>query len=38
MAMTREQVNLTGEKRTLLVTLYGKALDSRAKNSILGDV
>ena len=35
--MTREQVNLTGAKRTLLVTLYGKALDSRAKNSILGD-
>lgn len=35
--MTREHVELTGDKQTLLVTLYGKALDSRAAHPILGD-
>lgn len=35
--MRREQVELTGDKQTLLVTLYGKALDSRAAHPILGD-
>ena len=35
--MKTEQVHLTAEKETLLPTLYGKALDSRAANSILGD-
>ncbi|BCK71415.1 polyketide synthesis methyltransferase [Streptomyces libani subsp. rufus] len=31
------QVQLTGEKETLLATLYGRALDSRAKDPVLGD-
>ena len=31
------KVHLTGEKKTLLITLYAKALDSRSKHSILGD-
>ncbi len=31
------KVNLTGEKETLLITLYAKALDSRSKHPILGD-
>lgn len=35
--MKTEQVHLTAEKETLLPTLYGKALDSRAADSILGD-
>ncbi|NVB84317.1 MAG: class I SAM-dependent methyltransferase [Kofleriaceae bacterium] len=35
--MAREHVELTGDKQTLLVTLYGKALDSRAAQPILGD-
>jgi O-methyltransferase involved in polyketide biosynthesis len=35
--MVREHVDLTGDKQTLLVTLYGKALDSRAAKPILGD-
>jgi O-methyltransferase involved in polyketide biosynthesis len=33
----REQVNLTGTQQTALVTLYGKALDSRQPDSVLGD-
>jgi len=35
--MTREHVDLSGDKQTLLITLYGKALDSRAEHPILGD-
>jgi O-methyltransferase involved in polyketide biosynthesis len=35
--MTREHVDLSGDKQTLLITLYGKALDSRAERPILGD-
>lgn len=35
--MAREQVDLSGDKQTLLVTLYGKALDSRAAHPILND-
>lgn len=35
--MKPEKVHLTKEKETYLVTLYGKALDSRSKNPILGD-
>lgn len=35
--MTREHVDLAGDKKTLLITLYGKALDSRAEHPILGD-
>lgn len=35
--MAREHVDLSGDKQTLLVTLYGKALDSRAARPILGD-
>ncbi len=31
------QVNLTGVQKTLLITLYAKALDSRSKHSILHD-
>jgi O-methyltransferase involved in polyketide biosynthesis len=31
------QVHLTEEKETLLATLYGRAVDSRAKDPILGD-
>ena len=31
------KLHLTGEKETLLITLYAKALDSRSKHSILGD-
>jgi O-methyltransferase involved in polyketide biosynthesis len=33
----RHKVQLTGEKATLLITLYAKALDSRSKHSILND-
>ncbi|MFI5521202.1 class I SAM-dependent methyltransferase [Streptomyces platensis] len=33
----RPQVQLTEEKETLLATLYGRALDSRAKDPILSD-
>ncbi|WP_435602640.1 class I SAM-dependent methyltransferase [Streptomyces sp. bgisy130] len=33
----RPQVHLTEEKETLLATLYGRAVDSRAKDPILGD-
>lgn len=35
--MTRVHVDLAGDKQTLLITLYGKALDSRAAHPILGD-
>ncbi|SDA72417.1 class I SAM-dependent methyltransferase [Mesorhizobium qingshengii] len=35
--MAGEKVHLTGEKETLLMTLYGKALESRLPNSLLGD-
>ncbi len=35
--MDREKVDLTGTQQTALVTLYGKALDSRQPDSILGD-
>jgi O-methyltransferase involved in polyketide biosynthesis len=35
--MNREKITLTGAPETLLATLYGRALDSRAPNSILGD-
>jgi hypothetical protein len=33
-----EKVDLIKEKEPYLATLYGKALDNRTKNSILGDV
>ncbi|AUX46822.1 GlcNAc transferase [Sorangium cellulosum] len=35
--MGREPVHLTKEKETLLITLYGKALESRSSDSILRD-
>jgi O-methyltransferase involved in polyketide biosynthesis len=35
--MGPEKIHLTEEKETLLITLYGKALESRSKDSILGD-
>ncbi|MDH6230695.1 O-methyltransferase involved in polyketide biosynthesis [Mesorhizobium soli] len=35
--MVREKVSLTRERETLLITLYGKALESRRPNSILAD-
>ena len=35
--MDRERITLTGPQETLLATLYGRALDSRSPNSILGD-
>jgi O-methyltransferase involved in polyketide biosynthesis len=35
--MEVEKVRLTKEHETYLSTLYGKALDSRAENPILGD-
>ncbi len=35
--MRREKVELAGDKQTLLVTLYGKAIDARAPDPILGD-
>ncbi len=35
--METEKVHLTKEKETYLITLYGKALDNRAENPILGD-
>ncbi|MGA4878960.1 class I SAM-dependent methyltransferase [Streptomyces lydicamycinicus] len=37
MTSPRTQVHLTEEKETLLATLYGRAVDSRAKEPILGD-
>ncbi|MBZ9776549.1 class I SAM-dependent methyltransferase [Mesorhizobium sp. CO1-1-8] len=35
--MAGEKVDLTGAKETLLMTLYGKALESRLPDSLLGD-
>ncbi len=35
--MQSEKVQLTKEKETMLVTLYGRALQSRSKNPILRD-
>ncbi|MGX1850262.1 class I SAM-dependent methyltransferase [Streptomyces sp. NPDC055299] len=37
MTTPRAKVQLTGEKETLLATLYGRAVDSRAEDPILGD-
>jgi O-methyltransferase involved in polyketide biosynthesis len=37
MIMESEKVRLTKERETYLPTLYGKALDARAENPILGD-
>ncbi|MFC7721892.1 hypothetical protein [Nonomuraea recticatena] len=33
----RQTITLTGAQETLLATLYGKALDTRARRPILGD-
>ncbi|MEU4549031.1 class I SAM-dependent methyltransferase [Nonomuraea dietziae] len=33
----RQKITLTGAQETLLATLYGKALDTRARRPILGD-
>ncbi|WP_433463326.1 class I SAM-dependent methyltransferase [Spirillospora sp. CA-128828] len=35
--MNREKITLTGAQETMLATLYGRALDSHAPNSILHD-
>ncbi|GAA3798025.1 class I SAM-dependent methyltransferase [Sphaerisporangium flaviroseum] len=35
--MDREKITLSGTQETMLATLYGRALDSRAPNSILRD-
>jgi O-methyltransferase involved in polyketide biosynthesis len=35
--MEREKVSLTGERETLLIALYGKALESKRPNSLLAD-
>jgi O-methyltransferase involved in polyketide biosynthesis len=35
--MQTEKIHLTKERETYLTTMYGKALDSRVENSILGD-
>ncbi|MER8741629.1 class I SAM-dependent methyltransferase [Mesorhizobium sp. M1004] len=35
--MAGERVNLSGARETLLMTLYGKALESRLPHSLLGD-
>lgn len=35
--MAGEKIHLTGEKGTLLLTLYGKALESRLPDTLLGD-
>jgi len=35
--MAGEKVNLTGARETLLMTLYGKALESRLPDSLLRD-
>ncbi|MFG2859723.1 class I SAM-dependent methyltransferase [Streptomyces sioyaensis] len=37
MTSPRAKVQLTGAKETLLATLYGRAVDSRAQDPILGD-
>src|ERR1700722_2920006 len=36
-AMDRENITLTGTQETMLATLYGRALDSRSRNSVLND-
>jgi O-methyltransferase involved in polyketide biosynthesis len=35
--MDREKITLTGTQETMLATLYGKAIDSRMPDGILGD-
>jgi O-methyltransferase involved in polyketide biosynthesis len=35
--MDREKITLAGAQETPLATLYGRALDSRSKHSILRD-
>ncbi|GAA3443304.1 class I SAM-dependent methyltransferase [Planomonospora venezuelensis] len=35
--MDREKITLTGARETLLATLYGRALDSRSPDPVLGD-
>ncbi|WP_258122212.1 hypothetical protein [Mesorhizobium onobrychidis] len=35
--MAGEKVHLTKEKETLLITIYGKALESRLPHSLLKD-
>lgn len=35
--MDREKIALTGTQETMLATLYGRAIDSRSPNPILGD-
>jgi O-methyltransferase involved in polyketide biosynthesis len=35
--MTREKITLTGAQETMLATLYGRALESRSADPILGD-
>ena len=35
--MTAEKVSLTGERQTLLITLYGKGEESRLPDSLLHD-
>ncbi|TIU33561.1 MAG: class I SAM-dependent methyltransferase, partial [Mesorhizobium sp.] len=35
--MTGEKVNLSGARETLLMTLYGKAMESRLPHSLLKD-
>ncbi len=35
--MAREKITLTGAPATMLATLYGKALDSRTSDPVLGD-
>jgi hypothetical protein len=35
--MERQAIKLTGAQETLLVTLYGKAMDSRSPDSVLHD-
>ena len=35
--MEPEKVDLTGEKQTLLITLYAKAVESRSPDSLLKD-
>src|SRR5262249_8318130 len=37
MLMENEKIKITKDKETYLPTVYGKALDSRARNPILGD-
>jgi O-methyltransferase involved in polyketide biosynthesis len=35
--MDRENITFTGTQETMLATLYGRALDSRSRNSVLND-